>query len=94
MAKTCRVTDVEILMNGVREVLKSDYVKGLLDGQGAKAAAKCNALYSMSTTPRKDPYAYKVEELSYTAAAIVHSNSTLGKYDNIHHNTLRKGCGL
>ena len=89
--------DLKLVPSGYRAILKSDGVKSLLDGQGSKACAKCNAMFSLSRlsiTPSSSPYAYKVVTRGYTAAAKVYTNSYFGYLDNLHHNTLKKGCGV
>lgn len=104
------ISDVEIIQSGVIEILKGAYVESLLESQGAKAAAECNSLFSLSghhsagagpegTTLRAGdlpvaPYGSSIRELSYCKAASVHTESYYGRLDNLLHNTLKKGCGV
>lgn len=89
------VTNVQAIMPGVRETLKSAPVCSMLATAGESAAARCNALYSIyPKVTRIPPYGSKVVQRNYTAGALVYTATSLGAKDNMKNNTLKKGCGL
>lgn len=86
---------VKAHLPGVREVLKSDGVAAMLGKQAEKAAARCNALYSIHPRhPTIQPYGSKIVQRGYTAGGLVFTATDLGAKDNLKNNTLKKGCGI
>lgn len=99
MAKSsvkCKVGKIYPVMGGVRSVLKSDYVAGLLGQQAEKCAAACNRLYAANhdKAPDSPPYVARVVRRGFTAGGLVRIDTWQGYHDNLKRNTLKKGCGI
>lgn len=85
--------DVRVNLAGVRAVLKSRGVRDLLGREVSQAAARCNGAYSLKTRPDVEPYGHGVEEHRVVAVGRVFTKTKLGRIDNAHSNTLKKGTG-
>lgn len=95
MGRRVRVRHVD---SGVHAVLKSDGVKAMLESQAAAAAARCNALCDPGLRRAGARYESKGVLRGYTAGGLVYEagerNGRLAGLDNLHNNTLKKGCGV
>lgn len=85
---------VEAYMPGIRETLKAPGIASLLGSQAKAAAARCNSMYGLSTTPRIEPYGGLASERRFSAVGVVFTRTKLGQIDNLLNNTLKKGCGI
>ena len=92
------VTNVTIHIGGVRAVMKSGGIVGIMEEECGAAADRCNGLVSWRTPMRSQAYRAQVDIGNFTAIGKVVMNS-LGRdgkavaYENAKHNTLLKGCG-
>lgn len=89
------VGKVRPVMSGVNAVLKSDGVAALINAQGERAAARCNAMAERLPRMQDDPlYESEPVQTRYVAAARVHIANGEAAVDNYRNNTLKKGCGV
>lgn len=89
-----RVVNLQPIIGGIRETLKSAPVEEMCGEAARRAAARCNAMYSLQTRPRIEPYGSKTVQRGYTAGGLVYCATKLGAIDNLKYNTLKKGCGV
>ena len=95
MGSRVKVTHIP---SGVRAVLKSDGVAGMLGQQAERAAARCNALCDPALRRGGARYEASVKQMGFTAGGVVRpagaKDGLLARIDNARNNTMKKGCGL
>ena len=88
------VTNLKYLPSGGSKVLKSDGVVAMLTAQAQKAANKCNSLAYLRHAKQAPHYSVDTNNVGYTIGARVRTDNAEAFFDNLYHNTLKKGCGL
>ena len=88
------ITNLTYLPSGGSKVLKSDGVVAMLTAQAQKAADKCNSIGYWRRSKVAPHYSVKTKNVGFTIGACVVADNTEARLDNIHHNTLKKGCGI
>lgn len=83
------------VMSGVNAVLKSEGVAAMVNAQGERAAARCNAMAQRLKRMKQAPrYEAEPVQTRYVAASRVHIANGEAYVDNLRNNTLKKGCGV
>ena len=74
----------EFDIEGLRELMKSDEMKGILAEAGSNVAGKASAMAA------GEPYNYRVHDASYVSIVNVYPDSPQASKDNLDNNTVLK----
>lgn len=88
------VTNLTYLPSGGSKVLKSAGVVAMLTAQAQKAADKCNSLAYLRGAKQAPHYSVDTKNVGFTIGARVVADNEEARFDNLYHNTLKKGCDI